>query len=474
MTAMNERQDDRYERPSCKAGAGGNERPSCEAGTGGNDRPPCEAGTGAVTTAAEGPTGVARPAWRRALTPNVLRLGLVSFFADVSSEMLYPLMPLFLTVTLGAPAVAVGVIEGVAEATASLLKTVSGRMADRTGRRLELVFGGYSLSALARPLIAVAQSWPLVLVGRFLDRTGKGFRGAPRDAIIADSTAPEVCGAAFGWHRAMDTLGAVVGPLVALGMLSLLSGDMRKVILLAVVPGAIAALLVLLVRDPRGRGRRFAGATPADAATGATPADAATGDRGRLRWSAVPGGFKQYLGAWLPFVLVNSSDVFLLLRAKQLGFSTTGVVLVYTLYNFVYAIGSVPLGHLSDRLGRRAVLAGGMLVFAAVYAGFSMATRAWHVVALFAVYGLYIAATDGVGKAFAIDLVPRGLRATSVGLLGTLTGIAALVASSVAGVLWDVVGPRAPFVLGAAGALVSAVLFLLLPGLRRPAPRGGV
>jgi MFS family permease len=191
------------------------------------------------------------------------------------------------------------------------------------------------------------------------------------------------------------------------------------------------------------------------------------GEKQRLRWSTVPGGFKQYLGAWLPFVLVNSSDVFLILRAKQLGFSTTTVVIVYTIYNLVYALASVPLGHLSDRLGRRQVLVGGMVIFALVYGGFSLATRTWHVVVLFAVYGLYIAATDGVGKAFAVDLVPRDLRATSIGLLGTLTGVATLLASSIAGVLWDTVGPQAPFLFGAAGAVFSAVLFAFLPGLRK-------
>jgi len=404
-----------------------------------------------------------RPRWRRALTPNVVRLGLVSFFADVSSEMLYPLMPLFLTSVLGAPVAVVGLIEGAAEAVASLLKTVSGRIADRTGRRLELVFGGYSISALAKPLIALAHAWPLVLVARLIDRTGKGFRGAPRDAIIADSVEPEVCGAAFGWHRAMDTLGAVVGPLLALGLVSLADGDLRKVIWLAAIPGVLGALLVLTVTDPRGRKARAAAA--AGKATGAA--------RERLRWSMFPHRFKLYLGAWLPFVLVNSSDVFLILRAKDLGFSTTAVVLAYTLYNLVYAAASVPFGHLSDRVGRRGVLVGGMLVFAAVYAGFAMVTATWQIVALFAAYGLYIAATDGVGKAFAVDLVPRDLRATSIGLLGTLTGVATLFASTTAGVLWDVVGPWAPFVFGASGALLSAALFALIPGLRRPAAVSG-
>lgn len=405
------------------------------------------------------PDGPGRPAWRRALTPNVFRLGLVSFFADVSSEMLYPIMPLFLTVALGAPASVVGVIEGAAEATASLLKTVSGRIADRTGRRVELVFGGYSLSALSKPLIALAHAWPLVLLARLLDRTGKGFRGAPRDAIIADSTDPALCGAAFGWHRAMDTLGAVIGPLLALGLLSATRGDMRAVIVLAAIPGLVGAGLVLAVRDPRrARGTEQAGAQAAGAAAA----------HERLTWSAIPHDFKLYLGAWLPFVLVNSSDVFLILRAKQLGFSTTAVVLVYTLYNSIYALASVPLGHLSDRLGRREVLVAGMLVFAAVYAGFSVATAAWQVLVLFSLYGVYIAATDGVGKAYAVDLVAPEIRATSIGLLGTLTGVATLAASSVAGVLWDVIGPHAPFVYGSAGALLSAALFAFLPRLRQP------
>jgi MFS family permease len=387
--------------------------------------------------------------WRRALTPNVLRLGIVSFFADVSSEMLYPLMPLFITTVLGAPVAAVGLIEGAAEATASLLKTVSGRIADRTSRRVEMVFGGYALSALAKPLIALAWTWPLVLGARVVDRIGKGLRGSPRDAIIADSTEPAYRGAAFGWHRAMDTAGAVVGPLVALGLLALVHGNLRTVIIMAAVPGMLGALLTLTVRDPRPAPR------PA-----APPAAVAP-----MRWASLPSAFRWYLVAWLPFVLVNSSDVFLILRAKQLGLTTVGVVLVYTLYNFVYASASVPLGQLSDRIGRRRVLVGGMLVFALVYAGFAVATSTWHVAALFAVYGIYIAATDGVGKAFAVDLVPREVRATSIGMLGTLTGVMTLVASVLAGALWDGLGSWAPLLVGAAGALVSAGLFALLPGL---------
>lgn len=384
--------------------------------------------------------------WRRALTPNVLRLGLVSFFADVSSEMLYPLMPLFITMVLGAPVAAVGLIEGAAESTAAMLKTVSGRIADRSRRRVHLVFGGYALSALARPLIALAHVWPIVLCARMLDRVGKGLRGSPRDAIIADSTTPDLRGAAFGWHRAMDTLGAVLGPLLALGLLAMFHDNLRVVIVIAAVPGAIGALLVLTVRDPR-----------RDEAAVERPATPAPSFRD------LPRGFVTYLAAWLPFVLVNSSDVFLILRAKQIGLSMTGVVLIYTLYNVVYAAASLPLGALSDRIGRRHVMVGGLLVFAVVYLGFAVATTPWQVATLFGIYGLYIAATDGVGKAFAVDLVPKTLRGTAIGLLGTVTGITTLIASAAAGLLWDHVGPGAPFIAGAIGALVSAALFAVLP-----------
>jgi MFS family permease len=359
------------------------------------------------------------------------------------------------------------VIEGAAEAIASLLKTVSGRIADKTSRRIELVFGGYALSAISKPLIALAHVWPSVLIARLLDRTGKGLRGSPRDAILADSIEPDLRGSAFGWHRAMDTTGAVVGPLLALGLLWALNHDLRRVIGLSAVPGLIGALLVLSVADPRRR------STTPTAENPEQPTQASSGSRERLTWSAIPHDFKLYLGAWLPFVLVNSSDVFLILRARQLGFSATGIVLVYVLYNAVYAVASVPLGHLSDRFGRRHLLVAGMAVFATVYAGFALASRPWQVVGLFAAYGLYIAATDGVGKAFAVDLVPCDLRATSIGMLSTLTGITALVASAAAGVLWQSVGSWAPFALGAVGALVSATAFGLAPGFKR-APGGVV
>ncbi len=385
------------------------------------------------------------PAYRsgplRGLNANVLRLGLVSFFADVASEMLYPLMPLFLTTVLGAPAAAMGLIEGCAEATASLLKTVSGRWSDRARRRRPFAFAGYAISALAKPLIGLATGWWLVLLARVADRLGKGLRGSARDALLADSVPAAERGRAFGWHRAMDTGGAVIGPLLALGLVAALHGNLRVVFLLAVGPGLLGAMLMLTVHEQT-HSAKPAAALPS------------------LRFGALPPPFRAYLVAWGVFALANSSDLFLILRAKELGCTATGTIWLYVLYNVVYAAASPGLGALSDRLGRRQVLSGGLLVFAAVYLGFAVAGARWQLAVLFACYGLYTAATDGVGKALAVDLVPASIRASAVGLLGTVTGLATLLASSLAGVLWTVWGPAAAFVYGAFGALVAAALLV--------------
>lgn len=373
----------------------------------------------------------------RGLTPNVIRLGLVSFFADISSEMLYPLTPLLLTLVLGAPVYAVGLIEGAAEATASLMRTVAGRLSDLSGRRRPYVFAGYAVSALAKPLIAVATGWPAVLVARVADRFGKGLRTSPRDALLADSIEPAYRGQAFGWHRAMDTLGAVLGPLLSIGLLALFNNDLRKIFLVAFIPGLIGALLVLTVRE-----RKHEAHQPPPS----------------IGLAALPPAFRSYLIAWGVFALANSSDVFLILRAKNLGFSFTLVVLIYTFYNLVYALSSPVLGHMSDIWGRKRVLIGGLTIFALVYLGFAFAHQHWQIWALFAVYGLYTAATDGVGKALAVDLVPSSIRASAIGLLGTVTGLATLVASTAAGALWYTVGPWAAFVYGALGAVLGSLL----------------
>ena len=388
-------------------------------------------------TAADGGTQEYKTGAFAGLSPNVIRLGLISFFADVSSEMLYPLVPIFLTVVLGAPVAAVGFIEGVAESIASLLKTVSGRMSDLSGRRRPYITAGYTASAIAKPLLALAGGWPLVLLARAVDRFGKGLRSSPRDALIADSASAQCRGKAFGWHRGMDTLGAVVGPILALALVSLTHDNLRLIFVLAFIPGIIGAGLTLAVRERRHQ----------------VPVDGAG-----IRYWALPGAFRSYLIAWGIFAIANSSDVFLILKAKQVGYATTMVIVLYVLYNVVYALASPVLGSLSDRLGRKKVLVGGLIVFALVYLGFALASHPWQLWVLFAVYGLYIAATEGVGKAFAVDLVPSGIRASAVGALGTVTGIAALVASSVAGLLWSTLGPWAAFGYGALGALMGAIL----------------
>lgn len=388
----------------------------------------------------------------KALPRAVIVLGIVSFFADVSSEIAYPLIPLFLTGVLRTPIAAVGLIEGVAESTASLLKVASGWWSDRIGRRMPLVVAGYALAALGKVLLAFAGSWPMVFGARFVDRFGKGVRGAPRDALLADVTEPDQRGRAFGLHRAMDTAGAVVGPLLALALVALFDDRLRLVFLVAAVPGVLAVVALAFVHEPARTPPARPAAPPPTADSTAAPAAV----RSRLDRRLV-----LFFAATLVFALGNSSDVFILLRAKDLGLSTTLVVLVYVVYNFVYMSAAYPIGTLSDRIGRRGIFVAGLLTFATVYLGLALVREAWLVWPLFAMYGLYMAATDGVGKALISDLAPADRRGAVLGLYGTITGVSTLGASLAAGLLWDFVGVPAPFLLGAFGALAAAVLLLV-------------
>ncbi len=390
---------------------------------------------GAPLTAAE----TAAPRWFhvRGITRPVWILSLVSFFADVSGEMVYPIVPLFITGTLGAPALAVGVVEGVAEGTANLTKLVTGRWADQAGVRKPFVVAGYGLAALGKLILGLATAWPIALVGRTTDRFGKGIRGAPRDALLADFTDASNRGRVFGFHRSMDTLGAVVGPLVGLAFLAM-GLRLRFVILLAVAPGIVSVLVLKWLPE-----RKPELATPG--ATRAVPGA-----------SALPAAFYLLLGITTVFMIGNSSDAFLILRSKDLGLTTTLVVLAYVGYNLVYTALSFPAGVVSDRIPRAWLLVIGYLIFAAVYAGFAAAGSSWTVWPLFAVYGAYIALTDGVSKALISDLAPKELRSSAMGLFQGIGGLAALSASITAGVLWDQVSDSAPFALGAVCALVAA------------------
>jgi MFS family permease len=378
---------------------------------------------------------------RRRLPANVRKLGWISFANDAASELAYPIVPLFLTITLGAPVAVVGVIEGIAEGIATGVRLLSGWVSDRTGnRRKPWILGGYGASAIARAGLAAAPAWGWVLGARVVDRLGKGARGTPRDALIRDSTPRELRGASFGYHRALDTAGAIVGPLVAVVLLE--SGlSLRGILWVACILGA--AVLVVL------RGVREA------PAPGEPPA-AAEAPRVPL-----PPAFWAALAVWVAFSLGNSSDVFLVLRARDLGLGAVIVVLAYAVYNVVYASLSWPLGAISDSVPRAVVLGAGLAVFTLVYFGFAVTSHAWAVWPLFAVYGVYIAATEGVARAWISDTLPdRAGVGTAYGIFLMATAAAALVASIVAGVLWTYVSPRAPFVVGAAAGLVALLLLV--------------
>lgn len=385
---------------------------------------------------------------RLGINRNVWAMGWTSLLNDSSSELLYPVLPLFLTTTLGAPAAAVGAVEGAADAASQIVGLVVGRRSDRLRRRMPFVWVGYTLSNIAKPLIAIAPAWGWVLGARVLDRTGKGIRTSPRDALLRDSSDPARTGATFGFHRFMDSLGAVIGPLLALLLLS--AGlSLRQVIALAVVPAFLTMLALRRVRDVPVKA-----APDAEAAAAPIPA-------GSVRTLSAP--FWTFTAAWAIFSLGNSADVFLLLRARDLGLGATAVVLAYALYNALYSGLSWPLGNLSDRIGKRRVLALGLLLFAAVYAGFGLAESGAVVWPLMAVYGVYIAATDGVGKALVSDLSPPHDRATGQGMFKLVTGGASVVASLVAGVLWQTVAPGAVFALGAVAALLGLAALAAAP-----------
>ena len=373
-------------------------------------------------------------------------MGWVSFVADLSSEMVYPLFPLFVTGVLGAPVAVLGRIAGVAEATATVLRYPFGRLSDRLGRRRPFILAGYGLSGFGKLLIAVAGVWGVALAGRVVDRTGKGIRTAPRDALIGARTHSGQQGLAFGLHRAMDTMGAALGPLIALGCLEL-GVPVRWVLGLAVVPALLSVVVILLfVREHR-----------------LPPSHAGF----RLRMPASP-AYRWLLAGTLLFAAGNSSDMFLLLKAQDVGMGVSAVILVYVLYNLVYAAASLPFGGLSDRIGQLPLVVAGYAVFAAVYLGFALAGSWPLVAALFAAYGLYIAATEGTSKALMSRATPLTERAAAIGLQATLTGLASLIASSLGGVLWSAVGPWATFALGAACALLAAAV---LAAGRRPVQR---
>ncbi|MBN1418131.1 MAG: MFS transporter [Planctomycetes bacterium] len=388
---------------------------------------------------------------------NLWAVSATSFLMDVSSEMVINLIPLFLAGVLGIKSTMIGFIEGVAESTASLLKIVAGRISDRLGTRKWLAVGGYGLSALAKPLFAIATSWGAIAGARWADRVGKGIRTAPRDALLADSIRRERRGFAFGFHRAADSAGAMLGILGAIlavwlaqrDALELQARTFRIIVIASLIPAALAvAVLAIVAREVGARSH----------------------DKRKVPLRDLGKPFIVFLAIVGIFELGNSADAFLVLRARSLGASVLGILGMLAAFNLVYALVSTPAGALSDRIPRKRLIVGAWLVYAAIYALVGFAGAAWHMAVLYVAYGVYYGAAYGTARALVADIVPADLRGTAYGALATVIGVLTLPASLIAGALWDALGPRAPFLAGAGLAFVAAIGLALW----RPAPRASL
>lgn len=401
---------------------------------------------------------ISKPGERVSITQlprNVWAVSLTSFFMDISSEMVINLLPLFLANVLGVQTSIIGLIEGFADATASVLKLFSGWFSDKVGGRKWLAVAGYGLSAISKPFFYFASSWGLIAGVRWMDRVGKGIRTAPRDALVADSVTKETRGLAFGFHRAADTAGAMVGLLIAVlvvwlsqkNTLDLSKSTFQTIVLISLLPALLAVLsLAIGARDVAVKNKR------------AAP---------KFSIKSLGKPFSVFLVIVSIFTLGNSSDAFLVLRAQNLGITVTGILIMLAMFNLIYSLISTPAGSLSDRVGRRRLIIGGWLVYALIYLGFALAQAAWQVWALYVVYGLYYGMAYGTANALVADLVPENLRGTAYGTYSAVIGILAFPASLIAGFLWQGFGPSAPFFFGGALALVAALLMAFwLPRVR--------
>jgi MFS family permease len=385
------------------------------------------------------------------LDPTVRALGVVSLLNDFSSEVAVRTLPLFLANVLGVRIGIIGLIEGIAESTATLLKLASGYLADRTGRKKALALWGYGFSNFTKPLLYFATSWSLVLLVRFLDRVGKGVRTAPRDALIAEITPPELRGRAFGFNKAMDKAGGFLGLIVAAGVLystqqntlTLTRESYEWLVLLAVLPGLAAVGIMAWWVEERPQ-------SPVKS----SPV---------VIWSEMSGRFWAFIAVLTVFTLGNSSDAFLMLRAQTVGFSTVEIFLVVAAFSLIIALTSTKGGTLSDTFGRRGLIIAGWLIYAVIYLGFAFASARWHIWMLYMGYGLYYGAFLGASSALVGDLVPMHLRGTAYGIFNAALGVAAFPASLLAGLLWDWYGPAAPFLAGAALSIAAVIGILILP-----------
>ncbi|RLC67507.1 MAG: MFS transporter [Chloroflexi bacterium] len=379
----------------------------------------------------------------KGITRNIFLLGLVSLFTDLGSQMIFPLIPLYLVSVLGTGASVVGICEGAAETTASLIKAFSGYWSDRLKRRKPFVFVGYSLSAITKPLFALAGAWPLVLTVRMIERVGKGIRSAPRDAIVAESVDRSVRGKAYGFHRAMDGLGSVLGAFLAFILLSTTNSDYARIFLLAGIPGIAAVLFILFIKEPEGTEGQHIKTTSM-----------------RVSFRALPANLRLLIAAASVFYLGHFGYAFLLLRAKDIGLTDQTAILLYVLFYVVYVIAAIPAGMLSDRVGRKPVLMASYLIFAIVSLGLIFTDSLHSVLPFFAIYGISFAMFDSVQRAYVVDFAPEHLRATALGTFHAAVGLVALPGGYVAGMLWDTIGPEATFVYGLTLAVISSLLLL--------------
>jgi len=377
------------------------------------------------------------------ITRNIFILGFVSLFTDLSSQMVFPLIPLFLTTVLGAGAYAVGVVEGAAETTASLLKVVSGYWSDKIKKRKPFVLFGYSLSSLTKPLFAFANVWFFVLFVRVIERVGKGLRTAPRDALVAESCDEGVMGKAYGFHRAMDGIGSILGAVLAFLLLPILG--YRNIFLFAFIPGVIAVFVILFVKEKN---------APAEKRPQEKPV--------KLSFKELPKDLRLFIIVSSIFALGHFGYAFLLLRAKNIGLPDNMAILLYVLFYVVYTICIIPAGILSDKIGRKSVLVAGYFVFAITSFGLIYTSNIYNILLFFVIYGIFYAMIDGVQRAFVVDLAPKHLKAAALGTFHTTIGLVTLPGGFIAGLLWDKIKPEATFLYGLILVIISMFLFIFV------------
>jgi len=377
----------------------------------------------------------------RGLPPGIWTLGLVSMFMDISSELVHSLLPVFMASILGASMITIGFLEGVAEATAAITKIFSGALSDHLGKRKFLVVIGYGLAAITKPVFPLASSIPWVFGARFIDRVGKGIRGAPRDALVADITLPELRGAAYGLRQSLDSVGAFLGPMVAVAFMALWANDIKAVLWVAVLPAVISVALVLTVREPQ---------THQNQSTKASPISFSSVKR--LDW-----GYWIVVAFGTAFTLARFSEAFLILRAQSVGLSVGLVPMIMIVMNLVYAASAYPAGIASDRLNRRTMLVAGLAMLVLADLILANAAAPWQVFAGAAFWGLHMGFTQGLFNKLVADNTPADLRGSAFGIFNLTSGISMLVASVIAGLLWQVIGPQATFFAGASFAAIAAI-----------------